>query len=581
MDQPPFPGGIWFGDFEFGPAGGVEGNPPAPVCLVARNLCTNQTVRLWREELLKRSSAPFPIDKSSLFVAYYASAEMGCFLSLGWPMPEYVLDLYVEFRNLTNGLVLKAGTGLLGALIHFGLEGMSAAEKTDMRDLVLGGGPWSDAERQEILEYCESDVDALARLFPCLLPHIDWPRALLRGRYTRAVAHMEFNGTPIDVDTLKALQANWQAIRHDLIRAVDADYGVFDETTFKQDRFARYLNMHRISWPTLPSGALDLSDDTFRALASSHPQLTSLRELRAALSQLRLTDLAVGDDGRNRTMLSMFRAKTGRNQPSNARFIFGPSVWIRCLIMPEPGMAIAYIDWEQQEFGIAAALSGDANMMKAYRSGDPYLAFAIQAGAAPPNATKQSHKTIRDQFKACILAVQYGMQAESLAIRINQSVAHARQLLRLHCQTFPAFWRWSENVCNHAMFGHPLQTRFGWTLHAGDTPNERSLRNFPVQANGAEMLRLACTRLTDDGIRICAPIHDAILIETPLANLNDVVGHVQSVMRSVSAVVLDGFALESDAKIVRSGERYVDERGVHMWNTVMQLLNLPNRKVSA
>jgi hypothetical protein len=49
-----------------------------------------------------------------------------------------------------------------------------------------------------------------------------------------------------------------------------------------------------------------------------------LRELRHALSQLRLNALAVGSDGRNRCLLSTFRAKTSRNQPSNSQFIFGP-----------------------------------------------------------------------------------------------------------------------------------------------------------------------------------------------------------------------------------------------------------------
>jgi len=48
--------------------------------------------------------------------------------------------------------------------------------------------------------------------------------------------------------------------------------------------------------------------------------LAPLRELRSTLSQMRLSDLAVGEDGRNRTLLSAFRARTGRNQPSNTRF---------------------------------------------------------------------------------------------------------------------------------------------------------------------------------------------------------------------------------------------------------------------
>src|SRR5438552_8491010 len=114
---------------------------------------------------------------------------------------------------------------------------------------------------------------------------------------------------------------------------------------------------------------------------------------------MRLSDLAVGHDGRNRTLLSAFRARTGRNQPSNTRFIFGPSVWLRGLIKPPPGYGLAYIDWSQQEFGIAAALSGDPMMLAAYESGDPYLAFAKQAGAVPSDATKESHSETRELFK--------------------------------------------------------------------------------------------------------------------------------------------------------------------------------------
>jgi DNA polymerase-1 len=196
------------------------------------------------------------------------------------------------------------------------------------------------------------------------------------------------------------MRHHWPDIQDQLIADIDANYGVFDGRTFKADRFAAWLVRNNIPWPRLESGRLDLSDDTFREMARAYPVVAPLRELRAALSEMRLSDLAVGRDGRNRTMISAFRARTGRNQPSNAKFIFGPSVWLRGLIQPPPGYGIAYLDWQQQEFGIAAALSRDPLMKDAYRSGDPYLAFAKQAGAAPADATKKTHKSIRDQFKS-------------------------------------------------------------------------------------------------------------------------------------------------------------------------------------
>ena len=271
-------------------------------------------------------------------------------------------------------------------------------------------------------------------------------------------------------------------------------------------------------------------------------------------------------------MLSAFRSKTGRNQPSNSGFIFGPSAWLRSLIRPEPGRAIAYIDWEQQEFGIAAALSGDMNMQQAYVSGDPYLAFAKQAGAVPPDGTKQTHKSQRDLFKACVLAVQYGMGEMSLAERINQPVARARELLALHRKTYPAYWRWSEAAVDHALLRKELHTVFGWKVHVGPKANARSLANFPMQGNGAEMLRLACCLATERGLAICAPVHDALLVEGEADKIEEVVTSVQEAMRESSAIVLSGFQLRTDAKIVRYPDRYMDERGEKMWETVQGIL---------
>lgn len=268
------------------------------------------------------------------------------------------------------------------------------------------------------------------------------------------------------------------------------------------------------------------------------PQLRPLKDLRQALGQLKLSELQVGSDGRNRALMSMFRSKTGRNQPSNSKFVFGLSAWLRGLIQPRPGYGLAYVDWSQQEFGIAAALSGDARMQEAYSSGDPYLAFAKQAGAVPAHATKASHASEREQFKACVLAVQYGMREESLARRILQPTAHARELLKMHRRTYAQFWSWSEGVVHYAQTQGKLWTVFGWCLHVGAGANARSLANFPMQANGAEMLRLACCMATEAGIRVVAPVHDAVLIEAPLDELDARAAEMQALMRRASAIVL-------------------------------------------
>jgi hypothetical protein len=403
-------------------------------------------------------------------------------------------------------------------------------------------------------------------------------RAALRGRYMCAVSAVEYNGTPIDTEMLALFREHWTRIQDRLIEAIDRDYGVYDRRTFKIDRFTRWLANQGIPWPRLESGQLDLSDDAFRQQAKAYPQVSPLREVRSSVAGLRLEDLAVGADGRNRCLLSPFRARTGRNQPSNSKNIFGPSTWLRGLIKPEPGHAVVYLDWKQQEFGIAAALSGDVAMQKAYLTGDPYLAFAKQAGAVPPDATKDTHKAVRELYKQCVLATQYGQGEVGLALKIGQPRIVARDLLQAHRQTYKTFWDWSDRAVNTAILTGRLHTVFGWQIHVAQDYNPRSLRNFPMQGNGAEMLRLAACFATERGVEVTALVHDALMIYAPIDRLNADIAITREAMVEASRIVLGGFELGVDVSITRWPDRYMDVRGQVMWDQVVGLIPQPIRK---
>jgi DNA polymerase I len=99
-----------------------------------------------------------------------------------------------------------------------------------------------------------------------------------------------------------------------------------------------------------------------------------------------------------------------------------------------------------------------------------------------------------------------------------------------------------------------------------------------MQANGAEMLRLACGLATERGIEVCAPVHDAVLIAAPLHQLESDIADMQDTMREASHIVLDGFELGTDATVVRHPDRYMDERGKTMWDKVMALLDQADAK---
>lgn len=565
---------VWGVDFEFT---APPGERPRPLCVVARELRSGRVERRWLDDS-PTGPCPYPTGPDTLFVSYFASAELGCHLALGWPMPERVVDLYAEFKNLTNGRPVPCGYGLLGALVYHGLPGLAGTEKESMRQLAVRGGPYTADERRQLLAYCESDVGATAALFGAMAPHLDLPRALLRGRYLAAVARMEAVGVPIDTDWLRRLRDGWNDIRAELVAAVDARYGAFEVRggvpSFSGARWEAFLAGAGLAWPRLESGRLALDDGTFREMAKRYPaEVGPMRDLRHALGQLRLNDLAVGADGRNRCLLSPFASKTGRNQPSNARFIFAPATWLRSLIRPGPGTALAYVDWCQQELAIAAALSGDRQMMAAYRSGDFYLGFAKLAGAVPADATRQSHPAARERYKTVALGVLYGLGEHGLADKLGVPAWHGRHLLAMHRQTFREFWAWSDDVETQAMLGGRLRTAFGWGIVAGAAANPRSLRNFPVQATGAEMMRLAACLATERGIRVCGPVHDACLLEAPADLIDAEVALMQEAMREASEMVLPGFPLKSEAKVVRYPDRYSDPRGVVMWNTATAILD--------
>src|SRR5262245_19072338 len=114
-------------------------------------------------------------------------------------------------------------------------------------------------------------------------------------------------------------------------------------------------------------------------------------------------------------------------------------------------------------------------MMAAYRTGDPYLTFAKQAGAVPQWATRGSHFDERYLFKTCSLVVLYGMKKQSLAMRIEKPTAIARDLIRMHRQTYRDFWRWADAVVDHATLHGSVETVFGWRLYSTPSFNPRSV----------------------------------------------------------------------------------------------------------
>ncbi len=531
-----------------------HGDPVAPIIIAFLDNEKKTETQIGKPKLQTIKTCPYPTGPKSLIVTIDAQDLVGAHLELGWRLPDCLLDLAVEFRNLSNGKWSPAGNSLVGALAWFGLPAGPA--------FVADHAPAS-VRRQ---------LFTIADLFHCMSASMDWQRAFIRGRYQKAVGQIEAVGTPIDARGLAWLSKNWTNVRQELVESIDVSFGYFKGGRFQIEAFENRIAARGITWPRNATGRLDLSDDVFKERARAHPELVPLKELRTTLAGGNPGSLSISRDGRNRTALNPFASRTGRNQPSTKTSIMSGPAWLRYFVRPEPGMGLALIDWSQQEFGIAAALSGDLAMRAAYGAGDPYLSFAFAAGAAHRHATQETHADIRAQFKACALGVQYGMGAGTLARMLNLPHNSAASLLRRHRMLYSTFWRWSDDVEAEALLTGHLQSVFGWQITVEADANPRFLRNFPMQANGAEMLRLACCLVTEAGIRICAPLHDALLIEASLSELDAAVAQTQRLMAEASSIVLDGFELRSNVRTARYPERLGDDRGRTIWPVVESLI---------
>ena len=286
--------------------------------------------------------------------------------------------------------------------------------------------------------------------------------------------------------------------------------------------------------------------------------------------------LEIGSDGRNRFWLNPFGAKTGRNNPSTNRALFGLPHTMRSFMKPGPGMAIAQVDFGAEEIGIAAALSGDTVLMADYLSGDPYRQFAA-AALGVLNPTEQQ----RQVYKATVLGRIYGLGAASLARNLGISKSQAARIIDQMIARYPVLNAWLERVTTKAAHCVPIVCTLGWSLTATDKPGEvRTFLNFPMQANGSELMRLVIIRAGAAGLRLIGCAHDSFLIEDTIDGIEASVAKLQEIMRQASQDLFGGFELRADCKpsrdIVRYPDRFIDKReiedGMRHWNRLMALI---------
>ncbi len=578
-------------DFEYEVA---AGDLPRVLCMVAyvlnENLQHVRTVRLWRGEF--GSAPPFDVGPDALFVAYSAWAEMTCFMMLGWKFPENILDLHTAYLATTNILLphnpdekrTRPRKRLADACRAYGIEGWESINKDKMSE-DIGAGRWRDYGREAVFEYCEEDVRKTVQLLRAQLqghhntPPIDVGRVLHWSNYSaKVITQVQAKGMPIDMTFWNLIQENRVAVIGELLRQFDPSYGSDDpiytpDGTFEYERFERNLaRMGITAWPRLQSGRLDIDGDAFR-LMYHVPGIEGLHALRDSLNVIVKAKLPIGRDGRNRPSLFPFGTVTGRN--AHAKSLYNAHAGMRSLMVFDPDTLAVYLDWRTQEVGVAAALSGDPALIDAYRTGDVYYALARDSGltAGPDREHWKKHNPeMRQRMKRLQLGINYGMGVPSVAKGLDRHPLIASSLIERHRRVYSQFWKWRSDMVHAAMLRRRVESVFGWPLRISTSPNKRTLYNFPMQAGGSEMLRLAAQRLCEAGLIPSMLVHDGVLLE--LRNQEEL-EHAIEIMEWAGRAVCDGLEIGVDVdQRLEHGARYKDKRPValKMWKTIMDVL---------
>lgn len=505
--------------------------------------------------------------------------------------------------------------------------------KNLMRDIIIASDPVEiEKNKKEIMEYCLSDIEYMPRILAKqvgILKQSGIPLKKLKSTmynmsdYACYTAWMTKVGYPVQVDELRKFISHIPDIMN--IAADKVNQGCPDVKAFQFNTKAQqYVKKERPirewidttpfakDWLQTDGGKHSLKREAFEKHYDVEGDEFGNHMLRWLKTKQSLNGFSpkkssrgsfldyLGSDGRCRPYFGIYGSQSSRSQPKATSYLFLKAKWMRYFVQPKKGKAITGIDYGSQEFLIAAVLSGDSKMMRAYASGDPYIAFGKDAGIVPQDATAESHGKDRDVLKTCVLATSYDQTGWGLAKVLTRKTdkewteEEANELIEKFYETYSVYSEWKSELIKDYNDDGYLQLSDGWTMF-GDNDNFRSVGNCPTQGMGAVIMREAVKIAFSRGLNVILTLHDAVYIEHDSYDTKAIITLMCSMRRAfinqfpkqltaAASIRLDGKAWSSDYKDkmpiwgenptlpMKFSERYVDERGQNDLNTYRRFL---------
>ena len=450
---------------------------------------------------------------------------------LAGKMFDTMLAHYVIQPELRHNMDYLAEIYLNYKTIHIDeLIGPKGKNQKNMRDL----------RPQDVYEYAAEDADVTLKLKNKLEDELKKYGAEelfynIEMPLMPVLAEMEMNGVTIDTqslaDTSDVLTKRMEEVEKEIYELAGAPFNIASPRQVGEVLFDKLQIVEKAK--KTKTGQYVTNEEVLQSLKGKHKIVEAILEHRGLKKLLgtyidALPKLINARTGHIHTSFNQATTATGRLSSSDPNLQNIPvrgeeGKEIRKAFIPEPGCLFFSADYSQIELRVMAHLSGDENMIEAFREGHD-----IHAATAAKIYKEEMENVTRDQrtkAKRANFGIIYGITVFGLAERLEISRDEAKMLIEGYFETFPKVKEYMEKAKEQARNQGYVETQFHRRRYLADINSanatvrgfaERNAINAPIQGTAADIIKVAMIRIYNrfraEGIRskMILQVHDEL-----------------------------------------------------------------------
>ena len=406
---------------------------------------------------------------------------------------DYLAEIYLHYRTIPIE----------------DLIGPKGKNQKNMRDL----------SPESVYKYACEDADITLKLKNVLEKELEASGASklfyeIEMPLVPVLAYMEKNGVRIDTSALKETSQHFtlrmNQIEEEIYELAGTEFNVSSPKQVGEILFDRLKIVEKAK--KTKTGQYVTSEDTLEELRHKHEivgKILDYRGLKKLLSTYidALPLLINPRTGRIHTSFNQTVTATGRLSSSNPNLQNIPirnedGKKIRKAFIPEEECEFFSADYSQIELRIMAHLSGDQNMIEAFREGNDI--HAATAAKVYKIGIDEVSREQRSKAKTANFGIIYGISVFGLAERMNVPRSEAKELIDGYFQTYPHIKEYMEKSIERARINGYIETIFGRKRYLPDINShnavvrgyaERNAINAPIQGSAADIIKVAMIRI--------------------------------------------------------------------------------------